>query len=141
MNKLKSHNSATIDEVLATTIVPDKIVERSLEDKNADRQVQSGRPAQHKSPTVGKQITTDQLTEYLHGVATASIGEIDSLMNDLRGLQVDLAAHRVRVEQGAKQFLELNQSVLALTDIIAKGVSDTKSEQPGELGHGNPGEA
>lgn len=126
MQKFKSRNSTVIDEAPAMTDAETKLA-TSLEDKNSEPQVQPGLPALHNSATPDSSIAAEQMTKYLHGVAAESIDEIDALMRDLRGLQENLAANSVRVNQEIMQFLELNQSVLALTDVISGSVAQVKS--------------
>jgi hypothetical protein len=128
MKPLNPQNSTTIEES-STTNAAGKGLGINLEAKINDKPLHA-QPAPPQRAILGTQITIEQVTKYLHGVAADSIDEIDTLMKDLRSLQENLAAHRLRVEQGTVQFLEMNRSVLKLTDVITEGVAQVKVDRP-----------
>jgi predicted DNA-binding protein (UPF0251 family) len=127
MKQSNPQNSTIIDQSVAISVTGRALAE-SLQERTNDRQPYPQSSSNQRS-SLGTQITTEQVTKYLHEVAAESIEEIDTLMRDLRGLQENLAAHRLRVEQGTVQFLELNRSILKLTDVITDRVGQVKTDR------------
>ena len=72
------------------------------------------------------ELAANNLGSLLHRVSVQSTREIDYLIGELRTLREKLQADGSRVEREIVDYAALSQSVIALTKIIADGVTQIK---------------
>ena len=71
-------------------------------------------------------MAANNLSTLLRRVSGNSAREIDNLIGELSTLRDKLQADSDRVERDIVEYAQLSQSVLALTKIIAEGVTQVK---------------
>ena len=72
------------------------------------------------------ETAANNLSSLLRRVSGNSAREIDNLIGELSTLRDKLQADSDRVERDIVEYAQLSQSVLALTKIIAEGVTQVK---------------
>ena len=113
MNAAKPRNFAEIDKPASE--IEGNIRELVRRDTSAFRQVETD-----------SEMAANNLSTLLRRVSGNSAREIDNLIGELRTLRDKLQADSDRVERDIVEYAQLSQSVLALTKIIAEGVTQVK---------------
>ena len=113
MNAAKPRNFAEIDKPASE--IEGNIRELVRRDTSAFRQVETD-----------SEMAANNLSTLLRRVSGNSAREIDNLIGELSTLRDKLQADSDRVERDIVEYAQLSQSVLALTKIIAEGVTQVK---------------
>ena len=113
MNSAKPRNIAEMEKPASE--IEGNIRELVRRDTSAFRQVETD-----------SEMAANNLSTLLRRVSGNSAREIDNLIGELSTLRDKLQADSDRVERDIVEYAQLSQSVLALTKIIAEGVTQVK---------------
>jgi len=113
MNTARPRNLAEIEKPASE--IEGNIRELVRRDTSAFRQVETD-----------SEMAANNLSTLLRRVSGNSAREIDNLIGELSTLRDKLQADSDRVERDIVEYAQLSQSVLALTKIIAEGVTQVK---------------
>jgi hypothetical protein len=85
--------------------------------------------ALHQVENADDQVAANGLEDLLRRVSEVSTGEIENLIDELRGLREKLKTDCDRIKGDVAEYVNLSQRVMQLTAII----SDSVKELPGGL--------
>ena len=108
-------------------------IDKSLEVEIAKSVHQSKRGAVVPRPaSADHETTANKLGKLFRQITKSSIGEIDSLIDELHSLRKKLEADSALIEQAIARHSEHSHGVMQLTTIIADNVKRLPTPTPGQ---------
>jgi hypothetical protein len=83
-------------------------------------------PAQPQQPQAGSEVVATQVNSLIQRVSVTSVKEIEKLMSELQSLRDFLQNESQRVSREIASYMELSESAMKSTKIIAESMGQWK---------------